>query len=153
MKQGKKVIVFILLILVILTACWIGYNRNLIFNNKTNDNQEKTDNFVENSEMIADDTINIQENKFVGNIGFSNIKIKLIDDKKCEVTANIKNISDEYLEPTNIEIRVLNENGEVEEIFGGIVTTLIPEEESVFTTYVLADITDAHDLEFCAVEG
>ena len=55
------------------------------------------------------------------------------------------------MESTNIEIKAIDDEG-VDEIFGGLVTALAPQEESMFVTYVLSDIRDAHDVEITAIE-
>ena len=45
-----------------------------------------------------------------------------------------------------------DKNGKTKEIFGGIITDLIPNEENTFMTPVLANIIDAQDLEIIKIE-
>ena len=116
---------------------------------------EVTNQIVEENkkqEVVYPQIVKMEGTKQLGDIELSNIVITLEERNKCKLTANVKNTSDKDLAPTNVEIKVINEKGETEEIFGGIITELIWYEENTFTTYVLADITDAKDLEFGIIE-
>lgn len=118
-------------------------------------NNEATNQIVEENkqqEVVYPQIVKMDGTKQLGDIELSNIVITLEERNKCKLTADVKNTSDKDLEPTNVEIRVINDKGETEEIFGGIITELIWYEENTFTTYVLADITDAKDLEFSIIE-
>ena len=84
--------------------------------------------------------------KTIDDIEFSNIKIGKINDTKCVVTADVKNLSKEFSKAKNVSIKVINENGEVKESFGGILTELAGLEPNKFKTYVLSDITYASDI-------
>ena len=95
----------------------------------------------------------IEGKKQVGKLEISDIKIELIEEEKSRLTATVKNTSKDFLEPTNLSVKVINEKGETEKVFGGIVTELIWDEVNTFTTYVLADITDAYDIEFEIIEN
>ena len=95
----------------------------------------------------------IDGKKQVGKLELNNIKIELIEKEKSKLTATVKNTSKEFLEPTNLSVKVINEKGETEKVFGGIVTELIWDEVNTFTTYVLADITNAYDIEFEIIEN
>ena len=89
---------------------------------------------------------NIAGTKMIGDVEFSNITIGKISDNKCVVTADVKNLSKEFSEAERLSIKVLDENGEVKESFGGILTELAGLEPNQFKTYVLADITYASDV-------
>jgi len=103
---------------------------------------------VENDGTNGQKQIRINQTKQIGKIEISNICIKLVDKNKSELSADVKNLSQEYLEPTNVEIRVIDETGNVSEIFGGIITELAGYEPSTFIAYILTDITNAKDIEF-----
>ena len=109
-------------------------------NTEISNEQSKKDN--ENKEFYIDGV------KVLGDIEISNIKITLLESKKCEFTADVKNTSIEYLKATNVRIKVIDKNGKVDEIFGGGITQLAPHEANSFKTFVLADVTDAKDIEF-----
>ena len=124
-------------------------------NNQQPNNNEATNQIVEQNkqqEVVYPQIVNLEGTKKLGDIEISDIVITLEERNKCKLTTKVKNTSDKDLEPTNVEIKVINEKGETEEIFGGIITELIWYEENTFTTYVLADITDAKDLEFSIIE-
>lgn len=97
------------------------------------------------------DEMYLNVTKKVGDIEISDIKITLIEKNNCRIEAKVKNTGDKFLESTNIEIKAIDDEG-VDEIFGGLVTALAPQEESMFVTYVLSDIRDAHDVEIIAIE-
>lgn len=139
--------------LVMLVGC--DGNNNQIINEQPNESQQQEQqqepqNKEENEQPKQEDdkTKKFDSIKKLGDIEITNITIKLVEKNRCEITANVKNTSDNFIKSTNAEIRVLNENGEVMEIFGGMITSLAPQEPSTFTTYVLKDITNAYDIEF-----
>lgn len=156
MKQKIKksvsamVILGALLIVVILIGV-ITFNNDLLFGEKELSGDE---NIVQNNENLSGDNTSdevykeLDGIKRIGDIEISNMRIELVGKNRCKVTAKVKNTSDKDLEPTNVEISVVNEKGEIEEVFGGIITSLIWYEENEFVTYVLADITDAYDINF-----
>lgn len=126
--------------------------QNINNNEATNQIVEQDNQQNKQQEVVYPQIVKMEGTKQLGDIELSNIVITLEERNKCKLTANVKNTSDKDLAPTNVEIKVINEKGETEEIFGGIITELIWYEENTFTTYVLADITDAKDLEFSIIE-
>ena len=86
--------------------------------------------------------------KKLGDIEIKDIKIKLVEESKCELIATVKNTSESYLDATNLRIKIIDNKGEVDEIFGGGITALLGNEENELKAIVLSDITDAKDIEF-----
>lgn len=157
----KKLILIILLIAVLLGGIYIAYAKGLIFKSQGEpDNQieqnsgDVIQNNTQNSGEANQETesiVHIQGTKIINDIEITNIQIKLVEKKKCEFTADVKNTTDQYKEATNLRIKVINASGETDEIFGGVITELAAYEPNKFKTIVLADITDAKDIEFEAI--
>ena len=174
-QEGKKLVkliaVLVAILVVVLLAISLAFNSDALFGgnkgsgdkninidsdvnkevvdkdaNVINDNVNNENNKKENSS--GDTYIELPGTKKIGDIEISNIRIELIEKDRCRFTASVKNMTDKFLTPTNVSIKVINEKGETENVFGGIITELIREEENTFTTYILADITDAYDVEF-----
>lgn len=176
-KKGKRKLGILMVILattmVIFTGCLkndIDYGKNIkneiqgdleankqteteVQNDKNNNNvdmnEEKTNNDAESNTA---EVIQIKGTKTIEDIEISNIQIKEIETNNYRFSADVKNLTDKFLESKNIEIRALNENGEVTEVFGGIISKLSAYEPYQFVTYVLADISDATDFEFVEIE-
>lgn len=117
----------------------------------SNTNTQNSDN-LENRIVDEDGTVTLNVTKKLGAIEFSNIKIKLVERNKCELKADVKNTSDEFLEPVNVQIKAINQSNGKTEIFGGIINELMPNEETTFTATVLSDITDVTNIEFDKIE-
>ena len=158
MKNQKKKIVVIGAV-VILCAVVIGV---MAFSKTGSNNQKPNNNQSVNTNNITLDTGNIEVEQTVfeipgtkklGDIEITNIKIEKLDSRKCELTADIKNTSENFIESQNIRVKTIDENGEVAEVFGGLMTTLAPKEPNQFITRVLTDITDASDVEFEVIEN
>lgn len=149
MNKTKKII-FLFFVLIVAAIAMLYAIPRAIQTNYTNQEND-IDNQI--NQEFREKTVSINGTKQLGNIEISNIKIKLVEPNKCEVTADVRNTSDEDLPPTNVEIKVINKNGKTEEVFGGIITELIWHEENTFTTYVLADITDAYDISFEEIQN
>ena len=152
-KQIKKKIIILIMFLIMLLICLVTFNKNLedVYQNDGDqnsgkDNSKEVNNIYENISGEVYKELNVK--KRVGDIEISNVRIELLEKDKCRFTASVKNVSDKFLTPTNLSVKVINQNGETEALFGGIVTELIREEENIFVTYVYADITDAYDVEF-----
>ena len=146
MKSKKSVII----IAVILAVLAVGVSVLLLTYDKK---EEKPPVTIINPSVVDDEAPKYTTAiKQVEAVEFTNIKITLVEDRKSELTATVRNTSEEHLEPMNVEIRLLNENGEVEDIFGEIVPELMPGESTTFTAYALKDITGAYDVEFAKIE-
>ena len=91
--------------------------------------------------------------KTVGNIEFSNMKIGKINNSKCVFTADIKNLSDDFLKAERVSVKLIDADGEVKDSFGGVLPYLVGGETKEFKTYALADITYASDIEFVIVQN
>lgn len=116
-------------------------------NNKNNDNGNNNyNNYVEQNNNEIQST-KIQGIRTLGNIEFSNVTINLLERNKSEFIADVKNISDEFLNSTNVRIKIINRNGTVKEVFGGIVENLAGHEERKFKVIVLSNILDAMDIQ------
>lgn len=100
-----------------------------------------------NSNNANSNNIKIEGTKKVGDIEFSNIRINLVGRNECEFLADVKNTSENFLDSTNVRIIIIEEDGEIDEVFGGIVTELAGYEPNTFKMRVLSDITDAVDVE------
>lgn len=149
MKRKSYVLLIAMAFMVVgFTGC--KDNNQEIINNNEVTNQIVEEN--KQQEVVYPQIVKLEGTKKMGDIEISDIEITLEERNKCKLTTKVKNTSDKDLAPTNVEIKVINEKGETEEIFGGIITELIWYEENTFTTYVLADITDAKDLEFSIIE-
>ena len=158
----KKIILVIIVVLVCLTLglCIFAFknskNPNVEINDNPNINTNINNNQIQN--QVEDNKINqvtfveFSGDKILGNIKFSNIKVGLINKNECEFIAYVENLSDKNIEATNLEIKSFDESGNVKEVFGGIVTSLMPNEKSSFKTLVLADITEASDFELSIIE-
>lgn len=148
MKSKKSVII----IAIVLAVLAVGISVLLLtYDNK----EEKTPVTIVNSNpsvIDAETPKYTSATKQVEDIEFTNIKITLVEERKSELTATVRNTSENHLEPMNVEIRLLNEKGEVEEIFGEIVPELMAGESATFTAYALKDITGAYDVEFVKIE-
>ena len=118
---------------------------------------------VNQGEVVSDSKIKIvmsgdtkyaylDETKKAGDVEFSNIEIKLVGRNKSEFRADVKNTADKFLESSKVRIKVLDENGEVTDTFGGILTALANFEPNEFMTVVLMDLTEASDFEIEIVE-
>ena len=164
MRKGRGIRYLIGLLLIIMLVTLVACNNNSSNVNNPNDNNnnqqinqgneinvsgnnegEKADN--ENEEIKENKITKIDGIKKVGDIEVSNIQIELIEEGRCRVTADVKNTSDNDLPPTNVSLKVINQSGDAEKVFGGIITELIWHEENQFVTYVWSDITDAYDIE------
>ncbi len=100
---------------------------------------------LDNNDTVME-YVNVSGVQKLGNVEFSNMKIGKIDSGKCTFTADVKNTSEEYSKAESLSIKALNESGEVQDVFGGILTDLAGLESSKFKTYVLEDITYASDV-------
>lgn len=168
MKKGKGIrsLIGLLLIIMLVTlvACnnnssnvnYNDENNNTQINQQVNQGNEDINNAKDDSNTNVNDSGNevkgnkikkIDGIKMVGDIEVSNIQIELIEEGRCRVTADVKNTSDNDLPPTNVSLKVINQSGDKEKVFGGIITELIWHEENQFVTYVWSDITDAYDIE------
>lgn len=163
MKEGNGIRYLIGLLCILLLVTLVACNNNSSNVNNQNDNNnqqinqgneinvsgnnegEKSGN--ENEEIKENKITKIDGIKKVGDIEVSNIQIELIEEGRCRVTADVKNTSDNDLPPTNVSLKVINQSGDAEKVFGGIITELIWHEENQFVTYVWSDITDAYDIE------
>lgn len=145
MKKIRKVILIpmCILMLTMLVSC------NTFTNNVEDNSGEQ---IVDNNQKQNTKKI-IAGKRQVGNIEFSNIVIELVENNRCRVTADIKNTSEEFLTSKDIEIRVKNEKGETEDIFGDITKQLAGYETNTFITYVRKDITYVKDIEIVEIKN
>lgn len=146
----KKSILLLLVILMSLTACDENVEKSQLENVNENviTNTEKQEEMNQDEIEPKEKILKIKGKKQVGDIEIDNIQITLVGERKCRVTADVKNLSKEFLNSNRVKIKAINEDGEVEEIFGGIITELAGYEPCNFVTYVYADITDIKDIEF-----
>ena len=150
--EGKKKILVLGILCLILIGVVILVMAKLGAFKADDNNIENSGNIGENQkveEQVSNDDgyVHIKGIKTVGGIEFSNIRIGLVSENKCEFLADVKNVTDGYLESTNIRIKVIDHNGEVDKVFGGIVTELAAGEPNKFKTMVLSDVTHAQDIE------
>ena len=160
MKNQKKKIVIIggVIILCAVIISVMAFSKNNTNNENNNNNQivntntnitHNTGNNNEEEQTIFE----IPGTKKLGDVEITNIKIEKLDSRKCELTADIKNTSDNFIESQSVRVKTLNDAGEVTETFGGLMTMLAPKEPNTFVTRVLVDITDASDVEFEVIEN
>ncbi len=135
--------------LVTLVGC--SENKKDVNNEENNQQEEQVLNESSNQIKQEEKVVQIKGVKRVGDIEISNIEITLVEKNKCMVTADVKNVTSEYIEPTNVRLKITDESGEAKEIFGGIITELAGYEASTFTTYILKDITYAQDIEISII--
>lgn len=151
MKKAQKIILIVCLILILLgigIAIWCSAPKTLpMVDDKQGEKVDNTNDII----TISGDEVQLNLTKKVGDIEISDIKINLIEKNNCKVETKVKNTGDKFLEATNVELKAIDENG-VDEIFGGLITALAPQEESIFVTYVLSDIRDIKDIEITAIE-
>lgn len=100
---------------------------------------------LDNNDTVTE-YVNVPGVQKLGNVEIYNMKIGKIDSGKCTFIADVTNTSEEYSKAESLSIKVLDENGEVKDSFGGILTDLAGLETSKFKTYVLEDITYASDV-------
>lgn len=145
-----KVIIISVIVVLLIGGIFLAFSKPNSNNNIDDANVLQNNNGIinNNQEENQNNTVSIEGVKTVGNLEISNIKITKVEDKKCELTGDVKNKVEEYVSATNLRIKVLDENGVVDEIFGGGITDLLPNEENSFKAIVLTDITDAADIEF-----
>lgn len=106
LKKGKilLLIVILLSISIILVVYIKDKNQSKQLNLESGEN-------INNLKNQQEKIIKIEGTKMLGNIEISNIQIKLVQLNQCEVTANVRNTSEGFLETTNVELIVINENG------------------------------------------
>lgn len=141
-KKNSKLIIFGLVIIVMLLIIALVINYQGLFENGENLEIESGEHVEKESEYMY-----LQGTKKVGNVKFSNIRIKKITGNKCEFLADVENLTEEYLKPQDVTIKIIDDSGGVDEVFAGILTELAPYEPNRFKTQVLSDITDAIDVE------
>lgn len=146
MKLNQKtcfICLGIVLVLVVIGIVVLGVRKQETpqnINSNININNEKSNN------------IKIEGTKKVGDIEFSNIRINLIGANESEFLADVKNTSGNFINSTKVRIVVIEEDGKIDEVFGGIVTELAGYEPNTFKMRVLSDITDAADVEIKEIE-
>lgn len=147
-KKNSKLIIFGIAIIVMLLIVALVINYQDLFGSGENLDIESGEHVeTENEKASGDEYIYLQGTKKVGNVEFSNIRIKKITGNKCEFLTDVENLTEEYLKPQDVTIKVIDSSKEVDEIFAGILTELAPYEPNRFKTQVLSDITDAVDVE------
>ena len=146
-KNSKLIILGIAIIVMLLIVALVINYQDLFGSGKNLDIESGEHVEIENEKASGDEYIYLQGTKKVGNVEFSNIRIKKITGNKCEFIADVENLTDEYLKPQDVTIKVIDSSNEVDEIFAGILTELAPYEPNRFKTQVLSDITDATDVE------
>lgn len=153
MNQKKLILIFAFVILLILTVS-IAFNKfNFVINNESGDQISLSgDNDKTNNRISGDGYLYLSTSKRVEDVEFSNIKIKPLGRNKCEFSADVKNLSENYLDSKNIRVKVIDDSGEVDEVFAGILIGLAPYEPNIFKTHVLSDITDVVDIQIEMVE-
>ena len=153
MKKTKPII-FLLILILLLGTIYYANEKGIFENGKPIDENKNNDEININETQTEEEKnyLEIPGTKEINGIELSNIKITLIEEDKCEFTANVKNKTEEYKKATNLRIKTKDENGETKEIFGGWITDLIPREENIFKTYILKNILDAKDVEFEEIE-
>lgn len=154
MKNKKiKIILIIVLILMLLVGVYFVITKNAKNNISASNDENNLNAEIQNSEVTNKPSkVDIKGVKKVGDIEISNIRIELVEKGKCELLADVRNTSDEFQEATNLRIKVIDENGKVDEVFGGVITELAAKEPNKFKAIALADITDAVDIEFEVIE-
>ena len=151
MKQQKKnifILFFVLGILVLICGLFIFNKNTSLENSNSGDNIIFSgDNFSNN--MSAGDINSSGENyKYIsGNITidgikFSNYRVNPIGINKCEFIADVKNLTANYSKARNIRVKIINSSGDVQDIFGGILTELAPYEPNIFKTQLLSKIDE-----------
>lgn len=147
MKKYKLIFLtlFVILILVCLTlVCPKGVDTEL---------ESDNDGFVEYSGeeskvyLDSDGYIHISGTKRIDDVEITNIKLKTLKARKCEITANVKNTSNNYTDVINAELVITMKDGTVTRC-GGLISALNGYEEKEFLTQILADLTDVANIEF-----
>lgn len=114
--------------------------------------QEELSDDVTSSKFDDDGYMYIDGTRRAGDVMFSNVRIRVIKSGKCEFLADVENVTEKYLNTQSVEVSVVDDSGEVDEVFAGLLTELAPYESSTFKTQVLSDITDALSVEFAVTE-
>lgn len=83
--------------------------------------------------------------KNVQNFELTNLKVGKINDSKCIILADTKNISKEFQKSIKVKISVIDELDNVKETFSAILDELAGLETGKFKTQVLSDVTYAKD--------
>ena len=157
-NKDKKIIaigvvtILCIAVIVVMAVSKSGSNSE---NQNNDNNQQVNTNITHNTENNEEEQtiFEIPGTKKLGDVEITNIKIEKLDSRKCELTADIKNTSDNFIESQSVRVKTLNDAGEVTETFGGLMTMLAPKEPNTFVTRVLVDITDASDVEFEVIEN
>lgn len=143
--MNKKIFIIgfsIIMIILIITLC----KKNTLKNDEIHDVQN--DNPIQ-TQVIRDDGITkINKTQNLGNIEISNIEIEKTSERRSEIRAEAINNSNEIIEGKSISVIIKNENGEIQEIFGGHLSSIPANEKITFAATIRADITNAHDVEF-----
>lgn len=141
-KNKVRFSVFCILLIIVLVAI-ISFSVSKI----ESMNQDVSGEHLNNIEVAEVKNVSIDGIKKVEDIEFSNIRINLISKNKCEFLADVKNTTDKFLDSTQVRIKIINSKGEVDEVFGGIVTELASYEPNKFKLTVLSNLMDAKDVE------
>lgn len=83
--------------------------------------------------------------KSIQNFELTNLKVGKINDSKCIILADTKNISKEFQKSIKVKISVIDELDNVKETFSAILDELAGLETGKFKAQVLSDVTYAKD--------
>lgn len=152
----NKIILIVVVILVCSLAGYVGYRfykNDNVMENDENINSNSGDVLLPNNEETdLTNGIVIDEEKVVENFKITNIKFNYIGVDEYEFLADVENLGSTLNEAKNVDISVLNENGDVISIFGGIIKPLMSNEKGVLKSYVLGNLKGTKSVEFYVIE-
>ena len=155
--HNKKNYIIIFAIILLLIVGFIFLNPNIsLKNNNSGDNialsgDTPSNNLdiqnldTQNSNIQSQNEINykyIFGSVTIDGIEFSNYRVNPIGINKCEFITDVKNLTENYSKARNIRVKIINASGDVQDIFGGILTELAPYEPNIFKTQLLSKIDE-----------
>lgn len=152
--KGKKIMIVLGLIIVVLVAVIIGKSMNKtpqVDPNSVGMQQEVNNNVDEFVQVQEDGSkLNIseelQKTKIVEGLEISNIKV-VENNNVTQVTANIKNPTDKTLGDFPVDIKIFDKNGKEIATIGGFIDKVKPGESTELNASATVGFANAYDFQ------
>ena len=160
--KGKKIMIVLGLIIVVLVAVIIGKSMNKtpqVDPNSVGMQQEVNNNVDPNELKFRDKFVQVQEDgsklniseelqktKIVEGLEISNIKV-VENNNVTQVTANIKNPTDKTLGDFPVDIKIFDKNGKEIATIGGFIDKVKPGESTELNASATVGFANAYDFQ------
>ena len=156
--KKQKIILTISLILIIVAVILIelaiiklNQNQDVDIENPTND-QNQEENYVQEESTLnifePGEPLRIEEEKEYKGLTISNIEFQMIDQRSCEVSANVRNETDKLIEMQNIIIKTFDADGNLLDTFGAQIDSVEPGGHTeLFTALRVRDVSNIARIE------